>query len=94
MRLIDADALTEKILVICKDCERRKGMKNGKLQTIYRIGDAPCRACWVDDIREEIDLAPTIKTLSLEEVIEEYNKRLCDSITKAVCSIRKYDKEE
>lgn len=46
------------------------------------------------DVNYFILSAPTIKTISLEEAIEEYNKRLCDSIAKAVFCIRRYDKND
>ena len=53
MRLIDADATIKYLREFrCKDCDRRKGMKNGKMRFIYEIGDAPCRAC---DIGDTID---------------------------------------
>ena len=42
----------------CKSCDRRKGMKNGKLKTIYAIGDAPCRACGIDDMIDDVDDYP------------------------------------
>lgn len=42
----------------CKDCDRRKGMKNGKLKTVYAIGDAPCRSCGIDDMLDDIDAYP------------------------------------
>lgn len=61
MRLIDADALIDNIKTFrCIDCERRKGMKNGKLKFLYEIGDAPCRACDVADMIDTIDEAPTV----------------------------------
>lgn len=44
----------------------------------------------IDAIKE----LPAIKTISLEEAIEEYNKGLCDAIAKAVFSIRSYDKDD
>ena len=60
-RLIDADALESKIRKqYCEDCDRRKGIKNGKMQFCYEIGDAPCRACSIDDMCAELDDAPTI----------------------------------
>ena len=65
MRLKDADALTQKMLAICNDCEKRKGMKNGKLKFIYQIGDAPCRACWIDDIKGEVEDAPTVDAVEV-----------------------------
>ena len=42
----------------CKNCDRRKGMKNGKLKTVYAIGDAPCRSCGIDDMLDDIDDYP------------------------------------
>ena len=61
MRLIDADAMTSKIQKqYCEDCDRRKGENNGKRYMIYEIGDAPCRACSIDDMYAELDDAPTI----------------------------------
>lgn len=60
-RLIDADALITKVQKLyCKDCILRTGKKNGKMQYIYEIGEAPCRGCWVDDMVSEIGDAPTI----------------------------------
>ena len=60
-RLIDADALESKIRKqYCEDCDRRKGIKNGKMRFCYEIGDAPCRACSVDDMCAELDDAPTV----------------------------------
>lgn len=46
------------------------------------------------DVNYFIMSAPTIKTISMEDVLEEYNKRLCDSIAKALFSIRSYDKHQ
>ena len=62
MRLIDADALTDEIMErYCKECNKRKGIKNGKYRIVYEVGDAPCRACPIDDIKDELDNAPTIE---------------------------------
>ena len=62
MRPIDADALIDKsIELYCKDCDRRKGIKNGKWRIVYEIGDAPCRACGIDDMKDDIEDAPTIE---------------------------------
>lgn len=62
MRLIDADALIDELTQrCCKNCIKRMGIKNGKQRMIYEIGDAPCRACEVDDIKAELDDAPTIE---------------------------------
>ena len=42
----------------CADCDRRKGMKNEKLKFLYDIGDAPCRACGIDDMLSEVEDYP------------------------------------
>ena len=67
MRLIDADATIKYLREFrCKDCDRRKGMKNGKIQFCYEIGDVPCRAC---DIGDTIDyfldesISPTVDAI-------------------------------
>lgn len=60
-RLIDADALETRIKELyCSDCERRKGVKKGKMRMLYEVGDAPCRACGTYDALSEIDDAPTV----------------------------------
>lgn len=60
--LIDRDVLirdTEKRC--CADCDKRKGRKkNGKYGFIYEIGEAPCRACGVDDMVGELEDAKVI----------------------------------
>ena len=42
----------------CEDCDRRKGMKNGKYKTLYEIGEAPCRACGIDDMLNDVEDFP------------------------------------
>ena len=42
----------------CKDCARRKGMKNGKYKTLYEIGEAPCRACDIHDMLVAVEDFP------------------------------------
>lgn len=42
----------------CKDCARRKGMRNGKYKTLYEIGEAPCRACEIDDVLNDVEDFP------------------------------------
>ena len=59
--LIDRDAfLAEQRHLYCENCERRKGMKNGKMKFVYDIGDAPCRSCGYGDVLDDIEDAPTI----------------------------------
>lgn len=61
MRLIDADALIKEITEFrCVNCDRRKGMKKGKMTFVYEIGDVPCRACDVGDMIDVLDEAPTV----------------------------------
>lgn len=64
MRMIDADATVKYLREFrCKDCDRRKGMKNGKIRFCYEIGDAPCRACDIGDTIEyflDEDISPTV----------------------------------
>ncbi len=60
MRLTDADALIDDIRDrYCKDCNKRKGIKRGKYRIIYEIGEAPCKACGVGDMLDELENAPT-----------------------------------
>ncbi len=56
-RYIDADALIVDLIErYCKECNKRKGY-SGKF--IYEIGEAPCRACELDDEKVELEDAPT-----------------------------------
>ena len=61
MRMIDADALiAETMKNRCADCDRRKGIKQGKTTFVYDFGEAPCRACDVGDMIDTLDEATTI----------------------------------
>jgi len=87
MRLIDADALIAEVEErICKECEKRKGIKNGKLKTIYQIGDAPCRACAVDDMQGYLEDAPTIDPV-------KHGKWNCDKDGLVWCCLCGFGKE-
>ena len=59
--LIDRQAFIEnERKLYCEDCDRRKGAKNGKPNVIcYEIGEAPCRACWLDDALTDLEDFPT-----------------------------------
>lgn len=60
-RLMDADEFEVWArAVYCADCDRRKGVKNGKTRIVYGIGDAPCRACGTDDMLCDIEYCPTV----------------------------------
>lgn len=82
-RLIDADAVVQYLHEFrCADCDRRKGMKNGKIQFCYEIGDAPCRACDIGDTIEyflDEDIAPTIDAIPVkwlcELIVQEDNRK-------------------
>ena len=68
-RLIDADAfIKEKTKIYCENCDRRRGMSDGKLTEhfVYDIGDAPCRACDIGDMIDYVDDAPTIIEADME----------------------------
>ena len=69
MRLIDADATIKYLREFrCKDCDKRKGMKNGKIRFCYEIGDAPCRACDIGDTTDyflDEDISPTVDAVPI-----------------------------
>lgn len=72
MRLIDADSLIDDLMErYCKECNKRKGIKNGKYRIIYEIGGVPCRACEVDDVKAELEEAPTIEAVRVAQWIED-----------------------
>ena len=68
--LIDRDAfVAAQRHLYCENCDRRRGMKDGKLtkKFAYAIGDAPCRACDIEDVLDSLeDYAPTIIPASEE----------------------------
>lgn len=58
MRLIDADAfIVERRRLYCENCERRKNRK-GKI--VCEVGGVPCRACYIGDVIDDVDSAPTV----------------------------------
>lgn len=42
----------------CEDCNRRKGFKRGQYKILYEIGEAPCRACEIDDMLNDVEDFP------------------------------------
>ena len=77
MRLIDVGALINDVTErYCKDCERRKGIKNGKRKVIYDIGDAPCRACAVYDMIDALENAPRVDPVKHGHWVDEGEKFL------------------
>ena len=72
----------------CKDCDRRKGMKNGKFKTLYEIGDAPCRACEIDDVLNDVEDFPAanvVEQKTCKNVAIEYDD--CDQFVCSECGI-------
>jgi len=64
---IDQEAFVGKYReVYCQDCDRRKGVKNGRMQFLYDVGDAPCRAC---DIGDMLDAADDFPAADVVEVV-------------------------
>ena len=61
----------------CEDCDRRKGMKNGKYKTLYEIGEAPCRACGIDDMLNDVRDFPAadVREVKRGEWIEDWKHR-------------------
>lgn len=90
MRLIDADALMDDVMKrYCKDCDKRKGIKSGKRRIIYEIGDAPCRACSVDDMKAELENAPTIDAVPRQKYEEDMENAFAHGYTDAESKYRK-----
>ena len=59
MPYIDRDAfIKQQRELYCKDCTRRMGVKNGKLKEIYKIGEAPCKSCELNDALDSLDDYP------------------------------------
>lgn len=50
--------ITRQRELYCQNCDRRKGMKNGKLKFVYAIGEVPCRACGIGDMLNSIEDYP------------------------------------
>ena len=67
--MIDADATIKYLREFrCKDCDRRKGIKNGKMRFCYEIGGVPCRACDIGDSIDyflDEDISPTVDAVSV-----------------------------
>lgn len=65
--------VAEKRKLYCAACERRQGIKNGKKRFLYEIGGAPCRACDIGDMIDEVedfpaaDVAPVVRGRWIQE---------------------------
>ena len=82
MRLIDADATIKYLREFrCKDCDKRKGMKNGKIRFCYEIGEAPCRACDIGDTIDyflDEDISPTIDAIPVVRCKDCRKNMMCE----------------
>jgi hypothetical protein len=70
--------LAEQRHLYCENCARRKGMKNGKMQFIYEIGDEPCRACGYGDVLDDLEDFPAadVRPVSeIEKIIESLQEQ-------------------
>lgn len=50
--------IEQKRKLYCENCGSRKGMRNGKYKTLYEIGEAPCRACGINDVLNDVEDFP------------------------------------
>ena len=60
--------ITRQRELYCQNCDRRRGMKDGKLtkRFVYPIGGAPCRACDVDDMIDAVEDYPSADVVARE----------------------------
>lgn len=96
--LIDRQAFIEnERKLYCEDCDRRKGTKNGKPNVIcYEIGEAPCRACWLDDALGDLEDFPTASPWRRvgDELPDKYTQCLvADADGKCAVGYYRYDCE-
>ena len=62
---IDREAfISHEESIYCKDCSHRK---NSKGKMVYAIGDAPCRACGIMDVLDDVADYPSADVQSIEE---------------------------
>lgn len=70
--LIDKDAfLKQERKWYCENCDRRKGVKNGRKCFVYEIGEVPCLDCDVDDVLDDLECFETIEPASPWHRVEE-----------------------
>lgn len=72
----------------CADCDRRKGMKNGKMRFCYEIGEAPCRACYVDDLLTDVEDFPAADVVEVR-----HGRWISDSPGKRFGTVVRLDKD-
>ena len=66
--------ITRQRELYCQNCDRRRGMKDGKLtkRFVYPIGGAPCRACDVDDMINAVEDYPAADVVPVRHAIWRY----------------------
>lgn len=88
---IDRDAfLAGQRHLFCDNCEKRKGMKNGKIRFLYGIGDAPCRACDIEDVLDNVEDFPAADVVERKKGkwIKETNPTLGACLQEVyICSV-------
>ena len=73
--------------LLCEDCGRRKGMKNGKLKFCYAIGEAPCRACAIDDMLTFVEDFPAADVEEVKRGKWEQHDYYDENSNTYVCSV-------
>ncbi len=71
--------LTQERERYCKDCARRRGMRNGKYKTLYEIGEAPCRACEIGDALNDVEDFPAADVVPWETLMR-YAEYFCRDV--------------
>ena len=92
--LVDKDAfLKQERKWYCEDCDRRKGVKNGRKCFVYEIGEVPCRACDVDDVLDDLECFETIDAVPVRhgEWVEENRRPRSMQFVCSVCHRTAYD---
>ena len=95
MEYIERDTFIEdKKWFYCTNCEKRKGKKNGKMVTLYEIGEAPCKSCGIHDMLEEIEMYPAAdvrpvvrgKWIPVDEKEDAFDCSECDAMVSKRCN--------
>ena len=86
---VDREAfIAQKRELYCKDCDRRKGMKNGKYRILYDIGDVPCRACGIEDVLSDVEDFPAADVQPVKH--GRWEERDCGFDVECKCSVCGY----
>ena len=99
-RYVDRDAfIKQQRELYCKNCARRMGVKNGKLKAIYKIGEAACKSCELNDALEDLDdypeadVAPVVHAHWIKKSHEwDFSPYFYHDFTCSNCGVREQDK--